>query len=124
MAPTTQEPSLEERMKAALWFYVGKIVDEETLRLGTTATNQFTAGLTEISENVVSPTWLPYGEANIYLEGASLDIEAFAKHAGRSTVQTSDVLMLGRRNEGLDQILRAFVESQETQRQEGLENES
>ncbi|KAJ5239060.1 Histone-fold [Penicillium chermesinum] len=110
MAPTTQEPSLEERMKAALWFYVGKIVDEETLRLGTTATNQFTAGLTEI-------VWAQ-------IEGASLDIEAFAKHAGRSTVQTSDVLMLGRRNEGLDQILRAFVESQETQRQEGLENES
>lgn len=52
-------------MKAALWFHVGKIVDEETLRLGTTATNQFTAGLTEI-------VWAQIGK--IYIEGLSLSV--------------------------------------------------
>lgn len=47
------------------------------------------------------------------------------RHAGRSTVQTSDVLMLGRRNEGLDQILREFVEAQhDQQRQEHPDDES
>lgn len=32
------------------------------------------------------------------------------RHAGRSTVNVSDVMLLARRNEGLDSILRAFVE--------------
>lgn len=34
------------------------------------------------------------------------------RHAGRSTVNVSDVMLLARRNEGLESILRAFVEQQ------------
>ena len=37
-----------QRMKAALWYHIGKIVDEETFKLGVNATPQFIAGLTEI----------------------------------------------------------------------------
>lgn len=34
------------------------------------------------------------------------------RHAGRATVNIADVMLLARRNEGLDSILRAFVEQQ------------
>lgn len=37
-----------QRLKSALWFSVGKIVDEETLRLGVNATPQFIGALTEL----------------------------------------------------------------------------
>jgi centromere protein S len=40
----------------------------------------------------------------------SRDLETFAKHASRSTVNTSDVMLLARRNEGLETVLRGFVE--------------
>ncbi|KAH3005529.1 hypothetical protein KXV73_009898, partial [Aspergillus fumigatus] len=42
----------------------------------------------------------------------SQDLEFFAKHAGRSTINVSDVMLLARRNEGLESILRAFVDQQ------------
>ncbi|KAJ5584856.1 apoptosis-inducing TAF9-like domain 1 family protein [Penicillium hispanicum] len=89
---------IQQRLKAHLWLNIGKIVDEETFNLGINATPQFIAALTEL-------VWAQ-------IETASIDIESFAKHAGRSTVNVSDVLMLGRRNEGLDQILRAFIDHQ------------
>jgi hypothetical protein len=34
------------------------------------------------------------------------------RHAGRSTINVSDVMLLARRNEGLESILRAFVDQQ------------
>jgi hypothetical protein len=37
-----------QRLKASLWFSVGKIVDEESLRLNTNATPQFIGALTEM----------------------------------------------------------------------------
>lgn len=39
-------------------------------------------------------------------ENVSHDLEAFAKHAGRSTINRSDVLLLARRNEGLEDVLK------------------
>ena len=51
------------------------------------------------------------------VENTSQDLEAFAKHAGRKTVDVDDVLMLGRRNEGLDRVLRSFVEGQGKRRE-------
>lgn len=35
-------------MKSALWYSVGKVVDEEMLKLGVNATPQFIAALTEM----------------------------------------------------------------------------
>ncbi|ODM20178.1 hypothetical protein SI65_05166 [Aspergillus cristatus] len=89
---------LEERLKSALWLSIGKIVDEETIKLGVNATPQFIGALTEM-------VWAQ-------IETASQDLESFAKHAGRSTVNVSDVLLLARRNEGLESILRAFIDKQ------------
>lgn len=37
-----------QRLKSALWFSIGKIVDEETLKLGVNATPQFIGALTEM----------------------------------------------------------------------------
>ncbi|KAJ5990150.1 hypothetical protein N7522_010357, partial [Penicillium canescens] len=93
-----EEAGLEERLKSALWLSIGKIVDEETIKLGVNATPQFIGALTEM-------VWAQ-------IETVSQDLESFAKHAGRSTVNVSDVMLLARRNEGLDSILRAFVEQQ------------
>ncbi|KAI9746472.1 MAG: hypothetical protein M1818_000185 [Claussenomyces sp. TS43310] len=42
------EEALQERLKAALWFSVGKIVDEESLGMGINATPQFIGALTEM----------------------------------------------------------------------------
>ena len=38
------------------------------------------------------------------------DLESFAKHAGRSQITTDDVMLLARRNEGLEAVLRSYVE--------------
>jgi centromere protein S len=40
----------------------------------------------------------------------SKDLETFAKHAGRKQINTDDVLLLARRNEGLEVLLRGYVE--------------
>ncbi|KAK5791788.1 hypothetical protein VI817_007097 [Penicillium citrinum] len=93
-----EEIGLEERLKSALWLSIGKIVDEETIKLGVNATPQFIGALTEM-------VWAQ-------IETVSQDLESFAKHAGRSTVNVSDVMLLARRNEGLESILKAFVEQQ------------
>ncbi|KAI9857173.1 MAG: hypothetical protein M1824_004974 [Vezdaea acicularis] len=85
-----------ERLKSALWFSIGKIVDEESLRWNVNATPQFIGALTEMA-------W-------VQLENAGQDLENFAKHAGRQTVGIEDVLLLTRRNEGLEALIRAFVD--------------
>ncbi|KAL4988036.1 kinetochore component CENP-S-domain-containing protein [Aspergillus falconensis] len=101
---TNEDVGLEERLKSALWLSIGKIVDEETIKLGVNATPQFIGALTEL-------VW-------VQIETASQDLESFAKHAGRSTINVSDVMMLARRNEGLDTILRTFVARQHEQEKE------
>ncbi|KAM0087970.1 MHF histone-fold complex component [Aspergillus fumigatus] len=60
-----EEVSLEERLKSALWLSIGKIVDEETIKLGVNATPQFIGALTEM-------VWTQ-------IETVSQDLEFFAK---------------------------------------------
>jgi centromere protein S len=43
-----QDDATTERLKASLWFSIGKIIDEETARLNTTATPQFIGAMTEM----------------------------------------------------------------------------
>jgi centromere protein S len=93
--PTTTE-ELEAQLKRALWLHVGRIVDAETLALGVNATPQFIAALME----------LVYAQ----ITNSGRDLEAFAQHAGRQRISVPDVLMLGRRNEGLKELLDAKVE--------------
>lgn len=49
-------------------------------------------------------------DADPSIDTVSKDLEAFAKHAGRKTVTVDDVMLLGRRNEGLEAVLRAVVD--------------
>ncbi|MCJ1241123.1 hypothetical protein MMC14_009127 [Varicellaria rhodocarpa] len=94
MAPTEDE-ALQERLKSALWFSVGKIVDEEILKLKVNATPQFIGALTEL-------VWSQ-------IESVSQDLESFSKHAGRQTISADDVMLLSRRNEGLETVMRRFL---------------
>ncbi|MCJ1286400.1 hypothetical protein MMC26_005745 [Xylographa opegraphella] len=98
MTAATDEDALQERLKAALWYSIGKIVDEETLKLGVNATPQFIGALTEM-------VW-----AQIGTPCPGQDLESFAKHAGRGVVGVDDVMLLARRNDGLEAVLRAFVD--------------
>ncbi|MCJ1404662.1 hypothetical protein MMC11_007888 [Xylographa trunciseda] len=96
MAAATEDEALQERLKSALWYSVGKIVDEETLKLGVNATPQFIGALTEM-------VWAQ-------IESVSQDLESFTKHAGRKTVTVDDVMLLSRRNEGLETVLKTFLD--------------
>ncbi|OAT10743.1 hypothetical protein BDBG_06547 [Blastomyces gilchristii SLH14081] len=55
--------ALEERLKSALWLAIGRIVDDETIKLGVDATPQFIGALTEMvwaQIGKIPPTVLGY----------------------------------------------------------------
>ena len=87
----------EEKLKAALWYATGQTVDSVAVAQDLNATPHFIGGLSE----------MVWGQ----IENVARDLEAFAKHSGRSTINSKDVLLLGRRNEGLDQLLRAHAKA-------------
>ncbi|RDW94249.1 hypothetical protein BP5796_00012 [Coleophoma crateriformis] len=89
------DDELQERLKAALWYSIGKIVDEETMRLNTNATPQFIGALSEM-------VWAQ-------IENVAIDLESFSRHAGRMTVNTDDVLLVTRRNDALHGIIEDFI---------------
>ncbi|KAJ8097509.1 kinetochore component CENP-S-domain-containing protein [Lipomyces tetrasporus] len=95
---------LRQRLKSAIWYTVGKIVDEECLQLNVNATPQYIAALTEL----------------VYTQAVTLatDIESFAHHARRKVISTEDVLMMCRRNDGLRDVLEEFVEELESKKRE------
>lgn len=104
-----------QRLKSALWYSIGTIIDAISLDQDLNATPHFIGALTEL-------VW-----SQILTSGA--DLEAFAKyvifcvcflltsyytdkihrHAGRETVDVKDVLLLVRRNEQLKEVLEAAV---------------
>ncbi|PNY25391.1 Centromere protein S [Tolypocladium capitatum] len=86
----------EQRLKSALWFAIGQIVDEESMRRNINATPQFIGALTEL-------VWTQ-------IENVAIDLESFSHHASRATVTTADVLLLARKNPDLQQLMEAFVE--------------
>ncbi|KAI6351252.1 hypothetical protein MCOR25_010050 [Pyricularia grisea] len=93
-----EEEDTRERLKAALWFAVGKIVDEETMKKQRNATPQFIGALTDM--------------VFTQIENVAKDLESFSSHAGRSTITTDDVLLLARRNEDLHNIIKQEVDQQ------------
>ncbi|KAK5274876.1 MHF histone-fold complex component [Exophiala xenobiotica] len=104
MASTTESEAeaLQKKLRSALWFQIGKIVDEESINLGVNATPQFIGSLMEL-------VWAQIGNA-------AIDLESFAKHAGRTTIRTDDVMLLTRRNEGLETILRKELKKLEQEK--------
>ena len=86
------EQNKEEKLKAALWYAMGQTIDSVALAQNLNATPHFIGGLSEF-------VWSQ-------IENVAQDLEAFAKHSNRTTINTKDVLLLGRRNDGLTEILR------------------
>lgn len=113
-----QRSRAAQRLKAALWYSIGQIVDDESLRTNTNATPQYIGALTELA-------WSQLGiaifrarvEADCGAESVAKDLEAFAKHAGRSQINSEDVMLLTRRNEGLEAVLRSYLENQRSSRE-------
>ncbi|KLU88413.1 hypothetical protein MAPG_07398 [Magnaporthiopsis poae ATCC 64411] len=97
-----EEDDTRERLKAALWFSVGKIVDEETMKRQRNATPQFIGALTDM--------------VYTQIETVAKDLESFCNHAGRTTVTTDDVLLLARRNEDLHGIIKQVVDQQKAEK--------
>ncbi|KAM0475315.1 hypothetical protein ACHAPX_007069 [Trichoderma viride] len=95
MVDTTPEDD-RERLKSALWYAIGQIVDEESLKRSRNATPQFIGALTEM-------VWAQ-------IENVAIDLETFCNHAGRTTVTTDDVLLLARKNPDLHNIMKAYVD--------------
>ncbi|KFH47401.1 Centromere protein S-like protein [Hapsidospora chrysogenum ATCC 11550] len=104
MADTTKEEDLD-RLKAALWYAVGQIVDEESLKRNRNATPQFIGALTEL-------VWTQ-------IENVAIDLENFSAHAGRTTVTTDDVLLLARKNPDLHQLMEEFIEARKAKAGKG-----
>lgn len=87
----SHDASHDERLKSALWYSVGKTVDEVTLGEDANASPHFIGGLMEL--------------VAAKLTSVAGDMESFANHAGRSTINSKDVILLARNNEGLRSIL-------------------
>ncbi|KAH8722905.1 kinetochore component CENP-S-domain-containing protein [Phaeosphaeriaceae sp. PMI808] len=98
MAPTDADAvtEREERLKSALWYSIGQYVDEECLTSDMNATPQFIGALTELVYTQIANT--------------ARDLEVFAKHGGRKVVNTDDVMLLTRRNDALETMLRAELD--------------
>ena len=88
-----EEATKNEKLKAALWFSTGQTVDAVAISQDLNATPHFIGGLSEM-------VWAQI--ANV-----TTDLEAFAKHAGRSTINTKDVVLLARRNEALEDAMKS-----------------
>ncbi|RMZ90487.1 hypothetical protein DV736_g2267, partial [Chaetothyriales sp. CBS 134916] len=105
------DPTLEANLKSTLWYQIGCLVDEETVTLGINATPQYIGSLSEL-------VWAQ-------LVSVAGDVEAFARHRtaaassrqkkedspGTCTVRVDDVLLLGRRNEGLMGVFMCDVDA-------------
>ena len=79
----------KQQLKAALWFSIGKTVDEETSKVGIKTTSQFIAGLAEmvwsqigkrgIGCHAMGDFFADWSYIMLYTETVSKEIEAFAK---------------------------------------------
>ena len=108
-----------QRLKSALWYAVGQIVDEECLRRNRNATPQFIGALTEmvwmqigrtIALTLIISTILTKSTNMCHFtENVATDLESFANHASRTTVTTDDVLLLARKNPDLHTIMEEFI---------------
>ncbi|KAB5575834.1 kinetochore component CENP-S-domain-containing protein [Coniochaeta sp. 2T2.1] len=96
------EDDNRERLKASLWYAIGKIVDEESIQRNRNATPQFIGSLTEL--------------VMTQIESAAIDLESFSRHAGRTTINTDDVLLMTRRNDDLQDMIRDFIDKEKAKK--------
>ncbi|KAF9414437.1 hypothetical protein BGZ94_000394 [Podila epigama] len=79
------------RLKAAIWLVVGEICESQQAELNVVVTPQLVASLTEV----------------VFAQAESLgkDLEAFSRHAKRTTVSVDDVKLTARRNMTLHELI-------------------
>jgi len=96
--PGLQPPdeNKDEKLKAALWYAIGQTVDSIALAQDLNATPHFIGALSEM-------VWAQ-------IDTVAQDLESFAQHAGRATITSKDVVLLGRRNDDLAEVLRTRAE--------------
>ncbi|KAL2119314.1 hypothetical protein VTJ04DRAFT_6274 [Mycothermus thermophilus] len=99
------EDEVRERLKSALWYSIGKIVDQESIQRSRNATPQFIAALTDL-------VWHQ-------IETIATDLESFSQHAGRTTITTDDVLLLARRNQDLYALIKDGIDKERAKRVKG-----
>ncbi|KAI9299412.1 kinetochore component CENP-S-domain-containing protein [Cunninghamella echinulata] len=85
------DPEQEKKLQVAVWKIVDQIAKEESSNLGMAISKEYIASLANLVYKQIEIT--------------GLDIEAFTKHAHRSTISMDDVLLCARRNDGLYDIL-------------------
>ncbi|KAG0211812.1 hypothetical protein BGX28_007402 [Mortierella sp. GBA30] len=90
------EEGSRERLKAAVWYAVGEICESQKADLNVAITPQLIASLSE----------LVFAQA----ETLGKDLEKFAKHAKRSTVNVDDVKLATRRNASLYELIAQEAE--------------
>lgn len=91
---TTTMAASATQIKSAVHLSVARMVEEHVKELGIAASPSFVAALVELVFNQL----VFLGE----------DLELFAQHAGRSTVNTSDMWMATRKNEALTRALKEY----------------
>ena len=119
----TNVANASQRLKSALWYAVGQIVDEECLQRNRNATPQFIGALTEMVWTQIGTHFLLWSTRNRLttgsIENVAIDLESFSSHADRSTVTTDDVLLLARKNPDLRAIMGEFVDARKAMRDKG-----
>eukprot|EP00128_Syssomonas_multiformis_P007427 Colp12_sorted_trinity150504_noHs@16196 len=91
-----QDYANEQRLKAAVHYTVGKICEKKGDELGVTFSKPLMAVLAQVTFKQV--------------EELALDLELFAKHAKRSTVQIEDVKLCARKSDSLSKHIAQYSE--------------
>ncbi|QLG74983.1 hypothetical protein HG535_0H03100 [Zygotorulaspora mrakii] len=86
-----EDAKLTSNLKGKLWYCVERQVDEET-PFDTRHTPQFINALVELTY--------------VQLSEMGKDLEAFARHAGRDTITSDDMMLLLRKTPTLQDIIR------------------
>ncbi|KAF1978214.1 hypothetical protein BU23DRAFT_587189 [Bimuria novae-zelandiae CBS 107.79] len=104
---SSTDESTEDRLKSALWYTIGHFVDTSSTTESFNATPQFIGALTEL--------------VYTHIQNSARDLELFSKHAGRKVVTADDVMLLTRRNEALEGILKAELDRMRAEEGRGEE---
>jgi centromere protein S len=96
---TTEEEGLvkKQRLKAALHYAIGKKYEDVALDNGLTVNRQVMAATNELVYKLCTQL--------------STDLELFAKHGKRSTINNDDVMLYCRRNPTLSQLINEEIKS-------------
>lgn len=97
MASNADDPDDEQKLKSAIWYTIGQIAEEIEEEKDISISKKFIAILAETTYK---------HSANI-----AQDVEAFAKHAKRSTIQTDDVKLYVRKVKPLYNHLEQMEQS-------------